>query len=328
MLSKHWFTRVTVAGLFVGALAALPGTAFAQIGTLAGKVVDGQGKPIPDATVVLDNSALGQHLETKTDKKGEWVQPGLMLSGGQGTWQAVVKKEGYNDAPVQIAQIRLNTVTDTPPVQLTEVKVAINLGKVDEAAAKSTEVQKATNEAAAAFTAKDYDTAIAKLTQVAGLVDQCAVCYTKIGDAYMAQKNSADAEGAYKKAIEFDPELADPYDALANIYNQQRKFDDAAAMSAKASSLRIAKTGGIADPDTEYNAAVIAFNGSRIPEARAHLEKVLQLKPDHAEAHYLLGMVLINEGKIPEAKKELQKYIDLAPTGSNAEMAKAILATP
>jgi tetratricopeptide (TPR) repeat protein len=326
MGSKYWGSRVAILGVFVAALAAVPATASAQIGTLAGKVVDGQGKPVPDATIVFDNPSLGQHLETKTDKKGEWVQPGLMLGAGNDAWKGIVKKDGFADEPIRITQIRMNSVTDTPIVQLRAAKAAIDLGKASASAAKNAEVQKAAGEAAAAFEAKNYDVAIAKLNEVAGLIDKCAVCFTKIGDAYMGKGNNVEAETAYQKAIEYDAEAPEAYEALANIYNQQRKYEDAAKMSSKASEIRTAKSGGVVDPETEYNAAVIAFNQSKIPEARTHLEKVLALKPDHAEAHYLYGMVLVNQGKIDDAKKELQKYLELAPTGTNADTAKAILA--
>ena len=50
-------------------------------------------------------------------------------------------------------------------------------------------------------------------------------------------------------------------------------------------------------------------------------------KPDHAEAHYQLGMALVNEGKLPEAAAEFETYVKLAPNGPNAATAKGILGT-
>jgi len=49
--------------------------------------------------------------------------------------------------------------------------------------------------------------------------------------------------------------------------------------------------------------------------------------PNHAEAHYQLGMALVNEGKLPEAATEFDTYLKLAPSGPNAATAKGILAT-
>lgn len=330
MKSSTWFARVAQAGILAAAVVLLPAVAHAQIGTLAGKVVDNTGKPVVGALVVFENPTQSQHLETKTDKKGEWVQPGMILGGGPGAWSGVVKMEGFEDGKINIVQIRMNSVTDTPTVTLKPAVVrtgGIALKGVDPA--KKAASDKLTLEVAKALEASDYDTAISKLNELSTLVDKCSICFTAIGDAYMKKGSNLDAETAYLKSIEFDDKEAAPYEQLANIYNQQRKFDEAAKMSDKAMSIKAAKTGGVSlDAEGEYNAAVISFNASKIPEARTHLEKALQMKPEHAEAHYLFGMVLINQGKIPEAKKELQKYIELAPTGTNVEMAKAIVATP
>jgi len=330
MFSNSWFARVAVAGAFMAALVALPATAHAQMGTLAGKVVDAQGKPVVGALIVFDNQSQSSHLETKTDKKGEWVQPGMVIGGGQGAWTAIVKMQGFQDTPIQIGLIRMNSVTEVPTVTLRPVEVrttGIPLKGVDPA--KKAVTDKLAVEVATALEAKDYDAAIAKLKELTGQVDKCSICYTAIGDAYLKQGNMAEAETAYLKSIEYDDTDAGPYDQLANIYNQQRKFEEAGKMSEKAMAIKASKSGGASlDAEGEYNAAVIAFNGSKIPEAATHLERVLKMKPDHADAHYLYGMVLINQNKIAEAKKELQKYVELAPTGANAEMAKAIIATP
>ena len=37
------------------------------------------------------------------------------------------------------------------------------------------------------------------------------------------------------------------------------------------------------------------------------------MKPDHADAHYQLGMALVNQGKLAEAAPMFEKYLELAP---------------
>ena len=44
-----------------------------------------------------------------------------------------------------------------------------------------------------------------------------------------------------------------------------------------------------------------------------------------AEAYYYYGMTLLNLGKVPEAKAALEKYLQLKPSGENAPTAKAVL---
>ena len=116
------------------------------------------------------------------------------------------------------------------------------------------------------------------------------------------------------------------YDALANLYNGQRKFDQAGQMSQKAMAIRGA-SGGPADATSLFNAGVIFWNQSKIAEAKEQFQKAIQLKPDMAEAQYYYGMCLVNEGNVADAKAALQKYLQLAPTGPNAATAKSILDT-
>jgi TolA-binding protein len=52
---------------------------------------------------------------------------------------------------------------------------------------------------------------------------------------------------------------------------------------------------------------------------------VIFMKPDHADAHYQLGMANLNEGKLPEAAAMFEKYLVLAPDGPYAATAKGIL---
>jgi hypothetical protein len=53
--------------------------------------------------------------------------------------------------------------------------------------------------------------------------------------------------------------------------------------------------------------------------------KVVEAKPDHAKAHFLLGMCDVNLNKIPEMKKHLTEYLKLEPKGSDASTAKEML---
>ena len=56
-------------------------------------------------------------------------------------------------------------------------------------------------------------------------------------------------------------------------------------------------------------------------------EAAVAAKPDHAEAHYQLGMALVNEGNLNGAATEFETYLKLAPSGPNAATAKGILGT-
>jgi TolA-binding protein len=55
-------------------------------------------------------------------------------------------------------------------------------------------------------------------------------------------------------------------------------------------------------------------------------EETIKANPDHADAHYQLGMALLNEGKLPEAVAEFESYVKLAPDGQYATQAKGMIA--
>jgi superkiller protein 3 len=162
----------------------------------------------------------------------------------------------------------------------------------------------------------DPDGAIAKYMAVAAQVPECAVCYTRIGDANLKKKDEAAAEAAFLKAIEFDPKMPDPYSALAALYNRQKKFSEAAAMSAKA---------GSGDASAVLNQGIIHWNAGEYPEAKTQFERAVSLDPKLADAYFRLGMANVNLGQLPDAVKAFEEYLKLAPDGEHAEMTKGIL---
>jgi tetratricopeptide (TPR) repeat protein len=136
------------------------------------------------------------------------------------------------------------------------------------------------------------------------------------------KKDYGKAEEAFKKSMELRPNDAEVYSEMANMYNAQRKFDDAAAMSKKASEIAgtsAGRAGG--NPDVLYNQGVILFNGGKPAEAKPIFEQVLQANPSHAEAHYMLGMTMVGENPAA-AVTEFESYLKLSPSGPNAAMAK------
>ena len=153
--------------------------------------------------------------------------------------------------------------------------------------AQQAAIAKATAEVEAALKTGDLDLAITKYTEAAAALPG-------MRDLLRADRRSADEEGsfaeaekAYLEAIKIDDQNSEAYNALTNIYNAQRKFDEAAKMSAKFNALA-ATSGGGGNAESLFNQGAIAFNQNKIAEAKPFLEKAIALKPDLAEAHYLL----------------------------------------
>ncbi len=120
------------------------------------------------------------------------------------------------------------------------------------------------------------------------------------------------------------PDSAEPYNALANIYNAQRRFDDAAKMTEEATKRAGDDARRRGSPDQLFNQGVIFWNAGKIPDAKKQFEAALQAKPDMADAHYWVGMANLNEGKLPDAATHFEEYLKLSPTGQYADQAKGV----
>ena len=169
--------------------------------------------------------------------------------------------------------------------------------------------------------ANDHDGAIAKFQEALTLQPNCHECYFNIGYAYLQKKDEKQAEESWKKALEQKADHAETLNALATLYNNQKRFDDAAAISAKAAAAAPA-----GNADAVYNQGIILWNAGKIAEAKVKFEEATKADPNHADARFQLGMANLNEGKIPEAVASFEQYMKMAPTGQFAGQAKAMLA--
>ena len=96
----------------------------------------------------------------------------------------------------------------------------------------------------AAVEAGRFDEALAKLKSLDEKIEKCVPCVMKMAEVLVKMKDEAAAEAAFLKGVEYDPANPEPYRQLANLYNDQRKFDEATKMSAKANELTGASGGG------------------------------------------------------------------------------------
>jgi tetratricopeptide (TPR) repeat protein len=312
---------VLVALAFAAVVFATPG--YAQTGAVSGTVVDVAGKPIEKALVAIEyTDGINRKYEVKTNKKGEYIQIGLQPGGYKLT--ASFETLGSQSFPVRVR------IGDPTKINFILGAGGANAPMTKEEAAKAAALKKAFEDGVALSKASDYDGAVAKFTEAAGMVPNCFDCYYNVGFNYMQKKDYANAETAFLKCIELKPSYVDAYNGLATVYNSEKKFDKAQEMSQKASELASAAGPGSASSggvDAEYNQGVIAWNAGKIAEAAEHFNKVIFLKPDHADAHYQMGMALVNQGKLPEAVPFFEKYLQLAPEGQFAATAKGILSS-
>lgn len=307
-----------VAALLTALVIAVP-VAAQSTGMIKGIVRDDKGQPVDGAVVIIEATGTSRKFTTKTNRRGEYIQIGL----NSGQYKVYAEKDKLASAPSTVG------VKIGAPAELDFVLGVASAAASADAAAKMAALTKLLDDAVAASNGGRHDEAIEKFNQAITTNPQCSECYRLVGYSYMQKKDYAKSEEAYKKAIELKPDSGDAYSGLASLYNAQRKFDEAAAASAKATELstNLSATGGAGvGADAMYNQGVILWNAGKIPEAKKQFEGAVAANPNHAEAHYQLGMALVNEGNLAGAATEFETYLKLSPDGPNAATAKGLVA--
>jgi tetratricopeptide (TPR) repeat protein len=270
-----------------------------------GKVVDAQGNPVEGAIITFESQSSNAKRDTKTDKKGEFLQVGLT----SGAWKVTATKEGVGTST------QTGNISQGRPVDLSfklAPAAAGNLAGGDPKAAA--ELQAMATAAQAAQAAGNWDEAISKFNDIIAKVPTCAECFLNLGNAYAAKKNYTEAEESYRKAIAVR-ETAEAYNGLVRIYNDQKKFDLAAEAGGKAASLS-ATAGGGGNAEATYNNGVVLFNAGKFAEAKTQFEAATKSDPTMALAQYYLGMANLNGGDLAGATSAFDAYLKLDPDGS------------
>lgn len=304
------FCTARVTAVLIALLLGLAPAAMAQSTMVRGKVIDAKKDGIPGVTITIEAlGGSGQKLTTKTDKKGEFVQ--LLTQSGMYRVTASDPKIGSasNDTRVVLGKPSEMVIVLVPSTAAND-------------SAKAAELKKVFEEGVAASRANNHDAAIEKFTAALAISPACFDCQFNIGVAYMGKKDEKAAEAAWQKALEMKADYAEALNALSTLYNNQKRFDEASAMSAKAA----ASGGAGGNADATFNQGIILWNQGKIAEAKVKFEETLKANPSHPEAHYQLGMALLNEGKLAEAVAEFESYVKIAPDGQYATQAKGMIA--
>jgi tetratricopeptide (TPR) repeat protein len=304
-----------------------------QAGALArirGRVVDEKNQPVADAEIVIQSVGGDQNREykLKSDRDGIYQHAGIYAGSGSGNYTIVANK-GELGGEIRGVAFKGALLNPVPDLIMTDGGATAPGGERMTAAEiadfnrKQEELKQLYEGVNADIDAKNYDAAIGKLQTIISGRKDCANCHAALGGVYLRKGDLANAEQSHLEAIKLDPKLASSYDDLGTIYNQQRKFEEAAKMTTRAMELNQAAAasagasgGGGAVPSGNdakslYNQGVILWNQSKVPEARAFFERAVKLDPSYGNAQYQLGLALYSEGKAAESRAPLEAYLKL-----------------
>lgn len=290
-------------------------------GILRGQVTGPDGVGVPGVKIVISGQERPiRTFETETNEEGRYRMMGLRDSPYEvtattetATAMAVFTIRGGQNLTVDLD---LGASAAAATAALSEEDLANE--------ARREELSASFEQGVAASAAGDYVEAIAQFEIAISIVDTCYSCYHNIGLANLELGQMDEAEVAFKQALELRADNAASYTGLAGIYNAQRRFDEAAEMSAEAARLS-GGGAGATDPVAVYNQGVIYWNAGNFPMAKEQFEQAVALDPNNADAHYQLAMASLNLGDMTSAVEALEKYIEIAPDGQNADQARGMI---
>ena len=281
------------------------------------------GQPVEGVTVtVVYDGGIARSFEMTTNAEGEFLQMGL--ARGPYTLTAVKEGVGINRAAIDLSageslehDLTLRSLEEVYRESVSEEERAAL-----DARAATTD---AFEQGLAAVRGGDLAGAVTLFQTAMETTPDCAECQRNLGIVQGRLGAYDEAEAAFRAALRLDPENAESYDGLAEIYNAQRRFDEAAEASSAAA--RLSGGGGGDDPTAVFDQGLIFWNAGRLDEARLQFERTLELDPEHGEAHYWLGMANLNGGRMAEAAAEFKVYLDREPNGRFAATATGILSS-
>lgn len=177
------------------------------------------------------------------------------------------------------------------------------------------------NAGADAARAGNLDTAITLFGKAIEIDPELAPAHAALARLLLARESHEEALAAAERALDIDPELVDAQRVRYEAY--RRLGQDEKAME-------VFETLAASDPEglaeTLYQRGQEAFQAGDTAAAVQALEQAVQAKPDHARAHYWLGLSYANADDKAKAKLHLQKFVELAPNDPEVSTAKEMIA--
>lgn len=176
------------------------------------------------------------------------------------------------------------------------------------------------NAGADAARAGDLDTAITLFGKAIEIDPELAPAHAASARLLLASERYQEAVTAAERALEIDPDLVEVQRVRYEAYRRLGQEDKALEVFEE---LAAADPEGLAE--TLYEQGRSAFQAGDTAQAVQALEQAVQAKPDHARAHYMLGLSYANADQKAKAKQHLQKFVELAPDDPEAATAQEMI---
>lgn len=306
---------IVLASLIADSLAAWAGFIRGQV-----KIENGQS---PDHIVVrLRSDAIAFQAETQTDPQGKFVFDALAPT----TYHLTIEGQGFRPYSSNIdistskmayeqITLKLDKEPEAKPVPPEGPAGALNarIAQIPPAARKEFEAGKRLMDAHnAAGSVPHFQKAIV-------LYAQYAEAYQLLGVVHLESGKLQEAEPELQKATEIEPNLSTAFFALGVCRNLMAKYAEAETALVRGLELDQAAADG------HYELAKTYWILGRVQDSEMHARKAVDLRPELAGAHILLGDIDLNKRDPKGALKEYQEGIRLDPKGPMAAGAQQMV---
>ena len=177
------------------------------------------------------------------------------------------------------------------------------------------------NDAISALRQGNNTYAAARLQEALEMDPDLVPALAVLGTIYISEKRYQDALDAADKAVAMKADdsraLRVRWEALRGLGETDKANEALQALAA-------------VDPDVLanelYNEGASLFEDGQTEQAQARFEEVLAINADHALAHYRLGICHVGSGNTAKAREHLEKFLELAPDHPEAAVAQEMLA--
>ncbi|MCL4522298.1 MAG: carboxypeptidase regulatory-like domain-containing protein [Acidobacteria bacterium] len=304
----------------------LAGPVAAQFAVVEGEVRDLQGKPFPDAAIILKHDDSGQTLETKTDKNGQFVMNGMRI----GIWSLTVKVKGTvaHERKIQVSLSGTERVVinfkdlvakmseeeaaarkkqEEERTKFQGMKAHFDAGRtsLDQAIATRNELQRTPVADRGPLTEKLTQASTTAITELEAAQQSAPpndanlhIVMSNLGQAYEVAGRYDDAVAAFSKAIELKPEMTNYYLGMGTAQAKAGKVTEAMATCDKASTLPSAAAAsaaesGQATASCYANVGITLQNAAKMKESVEPFRKATAVNPNSPDYWFWLARALV-----------------------------------
>jgi tetratricopeptide (TPR) repeat protein len=279
---------------------------------MSGRIVDAAtGEGVPNAVVTYEATEM-KKVRQETKAKADGTYAVFILDGtirykftftapGYVPYEETLKLQigGTTEKKIQLYKVGTGAPGAAGPGQ----KEVVDEGAV------------AYNAGADLANGGDLPGAMAKFEEAVKLNPDLTAAWIALAKTAYKTQAYARAIEAANKALEVDDDQPDMYTVLYHAYTATG--DKAAAAKAEAKMPKNA--GGL------FNEAARLINAGNDNGAEELLKQAVAADETFAQAYYELGMIYVRGGRNGDAKAALEKYLQLDPNGKDAATAKEML---